>query len=130
MSAIVEAHDGSLEDQPFRVEQHGIDFIPESERWATPRNIGALWAGTSINVEYFVYGALLMGFGFSFTTALSIIILGNLSYFLLGVASLQGQETGTTAFMISRTPIPSFVYWAVHLVGRAGPRSSPPARPM
>jgi len=122
VSAIVEAHDGSAEDQPFRVEQHGIDFIPESERWATPRNIGALWAGTSINVEYFVYGALLMGFGFSFTTALSIIILGNLSYFLLGVASLQGQETGTTAFMISRAPfglrgsrLMSFFNWITQL---------------
>ena len=45
-----------------------------------------------------------MGFGFSFYTALSIIIIGNLSYFLLGLASLQGPETGTTAFMISRAP--------------------------
>ena len=63
---------------------HGIDYIPENERWATPRNIGALWTGSAINVEYFIYGALLMGFGFSFYTALSLIIIGNLSYFLLG----------------------------------------------
>ena len=63
-----------------------------------------MWAGSAINVEYFVYGALLMGFGFSFTTALVIIVLGNLSFLLLGLASLQGQETGTTAFTISRAP--------------------------
>ncbi|MGH9021424.1 MAG: purine-cytosine permease family protein [Acidimicrobiales bacterium] len=98
----MDSHDGSTEDQPFRVEQHGIDYIPESERWATARNIGALWAGTSINVEYFIYGALLMGFGFSFWTAFSIIVIGNVSYLLLGVASLQGPEAGTTAFTISR----------------------------
>ncbi len=121
MASVID-HDGSAGDPAFRVEQHGIDFIPESERWATPRNIGALWAGTSINVEYFIYGALLMGFGFSFSTALSIIILGNLSYFLLGLASLQGPEAGTTAFTISRAAfgtrgsrIVSFFNWITQL---------------
>jgi NCS1 family nucleobase:cation symporter-1 len=103
----IEMHDGSSGDQVFHVEQRGIDFVPESERWATPRNIGALWGGSAINVEYFIYGALLMGFGFSFYTALSIIIIGNLSYFLLGLASLQGPETGTTAFTVSRAPFGS-----------------------
>ena len=122
MASTLDSHDGSIEDQPFHIEQRGIDYVPHNERWATPRNIGALWAGTSINVEYFVYGALLMGFGFSFTTALSLIIIGNLSYFLLGIASLQGQETGTTAFTISRAPfglrgsrIVSFFNWITQL---------------
>ena len=32
-------------DDAFHVEQHGIDFIPESERWATPRDIFGMWAG-------------------------------------------------------------------------------------
>jgi len=118
----IDTHDGSFDDQAFQVEQRGIDYIPENERWATPRNIGALWAGTSINVEYFIYGALLMGFGFSFYTALIIIVLGNISYFLLGLASLQGPETGTTAFAISRAPfgtqgsrLVSFFNWLTQL---------------
>ncbi len=101
MAQIID-HEGSTGDPTFRVETHGIDFISESERWATPRNIGAMWAGSALNVEYFIYGALLMGFGFSFTTALTIIVIGNLSFFLLGLASLQGPEAGTTAFTISR----------------------------
>ncbi len=112
----------SPEDTAFTVEQHGIDFIPESERYATARNIGALWAGSAVNVEYFIYGALLMGFGFSFWNALILILLGNLSFFLLGVASLQGQQTGTTAFTISRAPfgtrgsrIVSFFNWITQL---------------
>ena len=118
----MDSHDGSPGDPAFHVEQRGIDFVPESERWATPRNIGALWAGSAINVEYFIYGALLMGFGFSFYTALSIIIIGNLSFFLLGLASLQGPETGTTAFAISRAPfgtqgsrLVSFFNWITQL---------------
>lgn len=107
MASTLDAHDGSIADQPFHIETHGIDYIPEGERWATPRSIAAMWAGTSINVEYFIYGALLINFGFSFYTTLSIIILGNLSYFLLGLASLQGPETGTTAFTVSRAPFGS-----------------------
>ena len=120
--AITQSHDGSVGDEAFRIETHGIDFISESERWATPRNIGAMWAGSAINVEYFVYGALLMGFGFSFWTAVSIIVIGNLSFLLLGVASLQGQETGTTAFTVSRAAfgtrgsrIVSFFNWITQL---------------
>ena len=122
MSSILESHDGSAEDQPFHLERRGIDYIPENERWATARNIGALWTGSAINVEYFVYGALLMGFGFSFYTALSLIIIGNLSFFLLGLASLQGPETGTTAFTISRAAfgvrgsrLVSFFNWITQL---------------
>jgi nucleobase:cation symporter-1, NCS1 family len=111
-----------LEDQPFHVELRGIDFVPENERWATPRNIGALWAGSAFNVEYFVYGALLMGFGFSFWTALWLILIGNVSFLLLGVASLQGPQTGTTAFTITRAPfgtkgarVLSFFNWITQL---------------
>jgi purine-cytosine permease-like protein len=122
VASTLESHEGSSGDQAFRVETHGIDYIPEAERWATPRNIGALWTGSAINIEYFVYGALLMGFGFSFYTALSIIVIGNLSFFLLGLASLQGPETGTTAFVVSRAAfgtrgsrLVSFFNWITQL---------------
>lgn len=89
-------------DQPFHVEMRGIDFVPEAERWARPRDIASMWAGASINVEYFLYGAILLGFGFSFWQAISLIVLGNLSWFLVGLASLQGPDTGTTVFSINR----------------------------
>ena len=120
--ATIDVHDGSVGDEAFKVETRGIDYVPDSERWATPRNIGAMWAGSSINVEYFFYGALLMGFGFSFWTAVSIIVIGNTSFLLLGVASLQGQETGTTAFTASRAAfgtrgsrVVSFFNWLTQL---------------
>jgi nucleobase:cation symporter-1, NCS1 family len=89
-------------DQPFHVEQHGVDFIPLSERWAAPRDVGAMWAGASVQIEYFIYGAILMTFGFTFAQALSLIVIGNLSYLLLGLCSLQGPQTGTTVFAINR----------------------------
>jgi purine-cytosine permease-like protein len=89
-------------NEPFHVEQHGIDFIPENERWAKPFDLFGLWAGASVQVEYFIYGAILMTFGFTFAQALSIIVIGNLSYFLLGICSLQGPDAGTTVFGTNR----------------------------
>ena len=94
-------HDSTVED-PFTVEQHGIDYIPISERWATPKDIFGMWAGASVQVEYFVYGAILMTFGFTFAQALSLIIIGNLSFLLLGLCSLQGPDAGTSVFAINR----------------------------
>jgi nucleobase:cation symporter-1, NCS1 family len=89
-------------DQAFHVEQHGIDYIPESERWAKPRDLFGMWAGASVQIEYFVYGAILMTFGFTFAQAVILIVVGNLSYLLLGLCSLQGPEAGTTVFAVSR----------------------------
>ena len=56
------------------------------------------------NVEFFFYGTLIMTFGLSVGQAILAIVVGNLFYALLGWASLQGPETGTTAFMVSRAP--------------------------
>jgi nucleobase:cation symporter-1, NCS1 family len=88
--------------EAFHIEQHGVDFIPDSERWAKPRDLFGMWAGASVQIEYFIYGAILMTFGFSFGQALSLIIIGNLSFFLLGICSLQGPDAGTTVFGINR----------------------------
>src|SRR5579863_3904012 len=89
-------------DKAFHVEQHGIDFIPESERWAKPRDLFSMWAGASFQIEYFVYGVVLMTLGLSFTQAVWITIVGNLSFVLLGVTSLQGPDAGTTTMTINR----------------------------
>jgi NCS1 family nucleobase:cation symporter-1 len=91
------------EDTAFHVEMRGIDYVPVSERWAKPRDVAGMWAGASVQMEYLVYGTLLMTiFGLSFGQVVSLIIIGNLSYFLLGLCSLQGPNAGTTVFTISR----------------------------
>jgi len=89
-------------DEAFHVETHGVDYIKLSERWASPRAVGGMWAGASVQIEYFIYGAILMTFGFTFWQALSIIVIGNLSYFILGLTSLQGPQAGTTVFGSNR----------------------------
>jgi NCS1 family nucleobase:cation symporter-1 len=86
----------------FRLEHHGIDLIPASDRWARPRDLFGMWAGASVNFEYLVYGAVLMTFGVSFTQAVWLILLGNISYVVVGMCSLQGPKAGTTTFAINR----------------------------
>jgi nucleobase:cation symporter-1, NCS1 family len=88
----------------FKVEQRGIDLIPDGERKMKPSGLFWLWAGGVFNVEFFFYGTLIMTFGLSVGQAILAIVAGNLFYALLGWASLQGPETGTTAFMVSRAP--------------------------
>jgi nucleobase:cation symporter-1, NCS1 family len=88
----------------FKIEQRGIDLIPDSERKMRPSGLFWLWSGAVFNVEFLFYGTLIMFFGLSVTQAIVAILVGNLFYALLGFASLQGPKTGTTAFMISRAP--------------------------
>jgi nucleobase:cation symporter-1, NCS1 family len=99
----------SLEEVPqeyaaFKIEQRGIDLIPDAERKMRPSGLFWLWSGAVFNVEFFFYGTLIMVFGLSVPQAVAAILIGNLFYALLGFASLQGPQTGTTAFMVSRAP--------------------------
>src|SRR5260370_3076579 len=105
------------------VEHRGIEYIPLSERWGRPANLFFMWAGAIWNVEFLVYGVLaIVVFGLSFTQALLIILVGNLSYVLTGLVSLQGPRAGTTAFGISRAPfgpngnrVPSLFNWVTQV---------------
>lgn len=102
----------------FTLEQRGIELIPESERPMRPSGLFWMWAGAIWNVEFVVYGALIVSFGLSYLQAVSAILVGNLAYFFLGWASLPGPEVGTTTFMVSRAPfgrngnrVPSLFNW-------------------
>jgi NCS1 family nucleobase:cation symporter-1 len=112
--------EGLLEEDyaAFKLEQRGIEIVPDDERPMRPAGLFWLWAGAIWNVEFLVYGALIMSFGLSFGEAVIAILLGNVVYAVLGLASLQGPETGTTAFMVSRAPfgpngnrLPSLFNW-------------------
>jgi purine-cytosine permease-like protein len=89
-------------DEAFHIERRGIDHVEEGERWATPAGLFGMWAGAIVNFEILIYGAVLMSFGFDFIQAVIAIVLGNLTYVLVGLASLQGPDTGTTTFTINR----------------------------
>lgn len=101
------------------VERRGIEYVPRAERWGAPSGLFWMWAGAIWNVEFVVYGVLgIVVFGLSFTQAVVVILIGNTTYVLTGLASLQGPRAGTTAFGVSRAPfgingnrVPSLFNW-------------------
>jgi nucleobase:cation symporter-1, NCS1 family len=101
------------------VERRGIEHVPHGDRWGKPSGLFWMWAGAVWNVEFVYYGAIAVVFlGLSFAQAVLIILLGNLSYVLTGLASVQGPQAGTTTFAISRAPfgprgnkLPSVFNW-------------------
>jgi NCS1 family nucleobase:cation symporter-1 len=93
------------DNRAFRIEQRGIDFVPEDQRTMTPRELTGLWAGAIWNVEYVVFGALVVYvFGLSLPQAILVILGGNLCFFLSGVASIPGARAGTATLVVSRAP--------------------------
>ena len=114
---------GSQAPSAATIEQRGIEHVPHRDRWGTPSALFWMWAGAVWNVEFVVYGALaIVAFGLSFAQAVVIIIIGNLFYFLTGLASVQGPEAGTTTFAISRASfgpngnrLPSFFNWVTQV---------------
>jgi NCS1 family nucleobase:cation symporter-1 len=110
-----ETHEGYA---PGQLEHRGIELIPEDERPMRPAGLFWLWAGATWNVEFVVYGALMLLFGLTFWQAILAILVGNVMYLFLGYASIWGPQTGTTAFMVSRAPfgrngnrVPSLFNW-------------------
>ena len=105
------------------IEHRGIEYVQLNERWGKPGNLFWMWAGAIWNVEFLVYGVLaVVLFGLSFTQAVLIIVVGNLSYVLTGLASLQGPRAGTTCFGVSRAPfgpngnrVPSLFNWVTQV---------------
>jgi nucleobase:cation symporter-1, NCS1 family len=101
------------------IERRGIEHVPGAERWGRPSALFWMWAGAVWNVEYVYYGAIAVVFlGLSFAQAALVVLVGNLSYVLTGLASVQGPRAGTTTFAISRAPfgprgnkLPSFFNW-------------------
>jgi nucleobase:cation symporter-1, NCS1 family len=105
------------------IEQRGIEHVPQDDRWGRPSGLFWMWAGAVWNVEFVYYGAIAVVFlGLSFAQALLIILVGNVSYVLTGLASVQGPKAGTTTFAISRAAfgprgnkLPSFFNWVTQV---------------
>jgi nucleobase:cation symporter-1, NCS1 family len=103
---------GDVSDEPA-FEARGIEYIPVTERRGGPLDLMWMWAGALFNVEYVVYGALVISFGLAFWQAALVIVIGNLSYLITGIGSLQGPRAGTSVFAITRAP---FGYGGARLV--------------
>lgn len=89
----------------FKTEQRGIDHVPHSDRYTSPRHLFWMWAGSTLNVLVFVYGSLVVLTGLSFLQSVVVIVAGSVAgYAVLGLVSLAGPTAGTSQLTISRAP--------------------------
>jgi nucleobase:cation symporter-1, NCS1 family len=90
-------------DKPFQVEQRGIDIVPESERHGHPAELFWIWAASLMGIVDLVIGAVVISLGLSLWAAVAAVIIGNLSYVLVGLVAMNGPAAGTSTIVISRS---------------------------
>ena len=89
-------------DRPGRVETHGADYVPESERYGSPRSLFSVWAGSNIIYLYFVLGSLLIILGLNLWQAILVIVAGNLLWAGVGYLAISGPASGSPSEVINR----------------------------
>ena len=86
----------------WRIEQHGIDAIPDSERQGRARDLFWVWLGGNVSLTYIIIGATLVGLGLGFWAAIGAIVLGNVFYLVVGLGGVAGPRAGTATMVVSR----------------------------
>ncbi|MDQ4213823.1 purine-cytosine permease family protein [Microbacterium sp. ASV81] len=86
----------------MRVETHGIDYIPSSERHGRARDLFAVWAAPNVNFLAVVIGATLIVMGLNLWQALAAIVLGNVFSIITGIVAASGPAAGTPSEVITR----------------------------
>ncbi|TQC50905.1 nitrate reductase [Rhodococcus sp. WS4] len=93
---------GSTADLAGRVESHGIDVIPDSERHGRARELFAVWAAPNVSYLALVVGGALILMGLTLWQALAVIVVGNLFSVLTGIVAVSGPASGTPSEVITR----------------------------
>jgi NCS1 family nucleobase:cation symporter-1 len=100
--AVFRSGDVDPVDAIGKVESHGIDVIPASERHGGPLSLFPFWLGSNIIFTYMLFGGILIEIGLPLGIALTIAVLGNLTWILVGLMSVPGPRTGTATMVVSR----------------------------
>ena len=84
-------------------EQHGIDFIPLSERYGTPGRLFTLWFSVNLHILGVALGALSIAAGLSLAQAVAALALGNaVGTVIMAAHSAQGPQLGIPQMIQSR----------------------------
>jgi NCS1 family nucleobase:cation symporter-1 len=90
-------------DEFLKVETHGIEPIPSSERKGAPRDVAWLWVAAFANFVSLITGALLVTFGLGVFEAILAVAVGSvLAASLHGLLSVAGPRFGTTQVVAAR----------------------------
>ena len=89
-------------DRVGRVETHGIDVIPASERHGHARELFTVWAAPNTSYLAMVVGAALILMGLNLWQALAVIVVGNLFCGVMGLVAVSGPASGTPSEVTMR----------------------------
>lgn len=84
------------------VETHGIDTIPDSERHGKPWELFPVWFTGNLTFTYLLFGGILMQLGLSVATAITLAVVFNAAWILVGLMATAGPKTGTATMVVSR----------------------------
>src|SRR5690348_7064796 len=87
-----------------KVEMHGVDAIPQSERHGAPRELAFLWAGAFVNyASLFTASLLTTYYGLGVWDGLAATALGTVSAaIILGLLSNTGPRSGLPQILFTR----------------------------
>lgn len=92
------------------VEQHSIDFIPETERHGSVFSLFTLWFAANMQITTVVTGALAVVIGLPLVWALVAIVVGNLlGGVVMALHSAQGPRMGIPQMVQSRAQFGFYV---------------------
>jgi len=89
-------------DRAGRIETHGIDYVPDSERHGTARSLFLVWAASNVTYLYIVLGGTLVLLGLDVWQSLAVVVAGNLFWALVGWLSVSGPSSGTPSEVVTR----------------------------
>lgn len=93
----------SAELVDVRLDEHGIDPIPQEDRTSTPLQQFWIWAGANLAPINWVLGALGIILGLSLVETLLVLVIGNLAgCTLFGLFCIMGHRTGVNQMVLSR----------------------------
>lgn len=100
--------DAVVKDRVGRIEQYGVEYIPEEERKSSPRNLTSILSGGSLTFSVIIIGWFPVAFGLSWWQAASAVVVGSaLGAALLAPTGLMGPRSGTN------NPVSSGAYFGV-----------------
>lgn len=103
-AAIIPEEALASDDDLFRVEQRGLEPVPDARRHGHPRELFFIWAAALADFFSFFAGAILINpLGLGVADGAAVLVLGALAgALLLGPLSVTGVRTGLPQIMYSR----------------------------
>ena len=88
--------DAVVKDRIGRIEQYGVEYIPEEERRSSPRNLISILSGGSLTFSVIIIGWFPVAFGLSWWQAASAVVVGSaIGAAVLAPTGLMGPRSGT-----------------------------------